>query len=87
MVFSAHRRSLFPAAVAITLAIGAVAVAPAARAKWGDGNSLAEMYGVQSQGCARQPNSLGCGSFGNPAAIAARPATAPVHRGLPFVQG
>jgi hypothetical protein len=75
MVFNAHRRSLFSAAVAITLAIGAVTVAPAARAYWGDGDSLAEMYGVQRQGCARQPDSLGCVGLGNPAAIAARPAT------------
>jgi hypothetical protein len=91
MVFSAHRRSLFLAAVAITLAIGAVAVAPAARAYWGDGDALAEMYGLQRQGCARQPDSLGCGSFGNPAAIAARPATpspsrAAVRAGLRHVR-
>jgi hypothetical protein len=75
MVFSAHRRSLFSAAVALTLVIGSAFVAPAARAYWGDGDDLTEWYALHRQECERQPGSLGCVGFGNSAPIAALPAT------------
>ena len=76
MVFSAHRNKL------LIFGGGRHNIGdwrrcrrPGGAREVGDGDSPAELDGVQRQGCARQPDSpLGCGSFGNPRSIAARPA-------------
>jgi len=75
MALSTHRKasSLSAAVVAMTLAIGSVSFAPAARAGDAESDAMWELYRLHAQGCARQPESLGCvGFFGR--AFAARPA-------------
>jgi hypothetical protein len=81
MSLSTHRRlSVLSAAGAITLAIASVSFAPVARAgdTGGESDAMWELYGLHAQGCARQPDSLGCVGFGSASgAFAATPHPSP----------